>query len=180
MKTLLVIGSLLVFNLTFLGCSSSDTAHQKCKIQVVQENKKIETVSVTCSPPVKAMDIYNSTRKEVESLLGPQRSDMPNSEKVGHYNDGGIGVVYSNDTAIYFTLMPENLPMKPEAILEFLGLTGQLSFPLANDPPTVIDWSATDEYPRVVAIPDKKKPNKVQSITVGRFAFAHKWNRDGR
>ena len=175
MKKILIIGLLVVFSSVMFACSS-DVDSQKCSAWMLSDDLQAKTVAVTCSPPLNVMDIYGLSREKVEALLGPQREDMPNSERVGYYNGGGVEVVYDAGAVIYIALLPENLPMNSEAILKFVGLTGQLGAPLPGfdgepnvGPTTNITWDEIPGYPRVSVNSDENKPEIVQSINVGMF-----------
>ena len=178
MKQILIIGVLVIFSSMISACSRSEMNNKKCSTWMLLENLRAETVSVTCSPPINIMDIYGLPRKKVESLLGAQHPDMPNSERVGYYKDGGIEVIYEKDAAVYIALLPENLPMNPASILGFLGLNDTLGQPLPhpnsglepeNTPVTNLSWAKISVYPRISVNSAESKPEIVHSINVGMF-----------
>ena len=167
MKQILIIGVLVIFSSMISACSRSEMNNKKCSTWMLLENLRAETVSVTCSPPINIMDIYGLPRKKVESLLGAQHPDMPNSERVGYYKDGGIEVIYEKDAAVYIALLPENLPMNPASILGFLGLNDTLG--PENTPVTNLSWAKISVYPRISVNSAESKPEIVHSINVGMF-----------
>lgn len=157
MKRFLIFGLLMSLCMVlFIGCSNSENAQtspdQHCSTLVVLSGGKTKREPVTCAAPLNVMSIYGRSRSQVEQTLGSPRPDISTGNSV-YYKDGGIRVIYEDDEAITVVLLPDNLPMSPEAVLSFIGLADMSA--KAHVSSILLQWENDPDYPDVTADTDR-------------------------
>lgn len=143
----------------FWGCSNSESpqasSDQRCSALVILSGGKTKREPVTCAEPLSVMNIYGKSRSQIEQILGAPRSDISSDQNV-YYKDGGIRIIYENDTPHTIILTPENLPLNPEAVLNFIGLPDMSA--KAHVSSIMLQWENDPNYPDVTADTARNAP----------------------
>ena len=158
-----------VFFVCLLTGTAAYCGPKNCEGQMISP-KAIKQIKVACSPPVDLPALIEETRTSIDQRLGGPDKKLKNKDfpRQVFYREGGIAIVYhkNNESLVgSVTIYPENLDFTPEAILEFLNLTGSMEGELeqlTND----ISWHGDPRFMQFFVTPKGNGGSKVDTIRI--------------